>query len=135
MVEVVGSTVSAATTTSTQSTQSNTSARPVDLSNYEAGRLVGQGAYGRVLVSKEKSSGRHVAIKEVSKDQIAELGKIRHIFREKELLNEMNHPMVIKLYGTTQDDKNLYFVFESCKNGDLANLIQLRGRCATRPFN
>ena len=42
-----------------------------------------------------------VAIKSVNKDQIEKLGKQRHIFREKDLLNEMNHPFIIKLIATT----------------------------------
>merc|ERR1719336_3632190 len=38
----------------------------------------------------------------------------------------MNHPFIIKLLGTTKDETNLYFVFENCTGGDLANLIQER---------
>ena len=40
----------------------------------------------------------------------------------------MDHPFIIKLLGTTKDDKNLYFVFENCIGGDLAQLIQERGK-------
>ena len=64
-----------------------------------------------------------VAIKEVNQKQIIGLGKQRHIFREKELLNEMDHPFIIKLLGTTKDDTNLYFIFENCSRGDMAGLI------------
>ena len=42
-----------------------------------------------------------MAIKSVSREQISKLGKERHVFREKDLLNEMNHPFVIKLIATT----------------------------------
>ena len=30
---------------------------------------------------------------------------------------------IIKLIATTMDHENLYFIFENCENGDLANLI------------
>ena len=59
------------------------------------------------------------------------LGKKRHIFREKTILNEMSHPFIIKLLGTTMDDKFLYFIFETCKNGDLANLLEKRCKYLT----
>ena len=36
----------------------------------------------------------------VSKDYVAKLGKIKHVFREKDLLNEMDHPFIIKLKDT-----------------------------------
>ena len=67
-----------------------------------------------------------MAIKTVSKDQITKLGKTRHVFREKDLLTELDHPFIIKLMGTTMDEQNLYFVFENCENGDLNDLITKR---------
>jgi serine/threonine protein kinase len=54
-----------------------------------------------VRLGKIKATGDVVAIKSVNKDQIEKLGKQRHIFREKDLLNEMNHPFIIKLIATT----------------------------------
>jgi len=54
------------------------------------------------------------------------LGKTKHVFREKELLNELDHPFIIKLIATTMDNDNLYFVFENCENGDFADLINKR---------
>lgn len=98
------------------------------MENYSLGPVVGQGAYGKVQLATEIATGRSVAIKQVSKKQITELGKQRHIFRERDLLNEMDNPFIIKLLGTSQDDENLYFIFENCGNGDLADLIQLRSK-------
>ena len=92
------------------------------------GQVLGQGAYGRVILATDKNSNEVVAIKEVNQKQITDLGKTRHIFRERDLLNEMNHPFIIKLLGTTKDETNLYFVFENCTGGDLANLIQERSK-------
>ena len=98
------------------------------LANYTKGQVLGQGAFGKVFLATDNTSKQTVAIKEVSKKQIQELGKVRHIFREKNLLNEMDHPFIIKLVGTDQDDNSLFFIFENCANGDLANLIQQRGK-------
>ena len=98
----------------------------VQISEYNKGKVVGQGAFGKVMLATEIATGKEVAIKEVDQDTISKLGKTRHIFREKNLLNEMDHPFIIKLLGTTMDDANLYFIFESCRNGDLANLLEKR---------
>lgn len=38
----------------------------------------------------------------------------------------MDHPFIIKLIATTMDEDNLYFVFENCENGDLADLLNKR---------
>ena len=37
----------------------------VSISDYDIGKFLGEGAYGRVLLGKEKTTGREVAIKEV----------------------------------------------------------------------
>ena len=73
----------------------------VQISEYQKGKVLGQGAFGKVMLAKEIATGREVAIKEVDQATIAKLGKTRHIFREKNLLNEMDHPFIIKLIGTT----------------------------------
>ena len=112
---------------STSSTSSTVS-RSTNLENYSLGQVLGQGAYGKVILSKEIATQRTVAIKEVNKKQIISLGKSRHIFREKDLLFEMDNPFIIKLLGTTQDENNLYFVFENCAKGDLSGLIQERSK-------
>lgn len=124
MVEQNSSIASAASGTSTNSTKS----AQTSLDMYDLGNVVGQGAYGKVILAKEKATGRNVAIKEVSKKQILDLGKKRHIFRERDLLNEMDHNFIVKLLGTAQDEENIYFVFENCAQGDLAGLIQERSK-------
>ena len=60
----------------------------VQISEYQKGKVVGQGAFGKVMLAKEIATGNEVAIKEVDQATIAKLGKTRHIFREKNLLKQ-----------------------------------------------
>jgi serine/threonine protein kinase len=53
------------------------------------GKVLGQGAFGKVMLSRIKATGEIVAIKIVSKDLITKLGKTRSVFREKDLLTEL----------------------------------------------
>lgn len=76
-----------------------------------------------MLLSKHKQTGQVVAVKQISKKQIMELGKMRSVFRERDLLKELNHPFIIKLLGVDMDDQWLYFIFEVCENGDLSDLL------------
>lgn len=46
-----------------------------------------------------------------------------NVFRERDLLRELNHPNIIKQYFTFQDDTNLYYVFEYASRGCLTKLI------------
>ena len=75
--------------------------RKIDLNDYEydKNKIVGEGAYGKVILGKHKKTGQIAAIKQISKQQIEELGKVRSIFRERDLLLELDHPLIIKLLG------------------------------------
>lgn len=77
-----------------------------------------------VNLATEKDTGIIVAIKSVSREQVSSLGKERHIFREKELLNSLEHPTIIKLLKTFKDDQQLYFVFEHASNGTLDDFVK-----------
>ena len=58
MVEAQHSVASTASSASTKSSQTN-------LEDYEMGKKVGEGAYGQVILAKEKATGKPVAIKTV----------------------------------------------------------------------
>lgn len=75
--------------------------KATSLEDYDVGKKVGEGAYGQVSLGTNKESGQKVAIKSVSQAQIMKLGKQRHIYRERDLLRQMDHPFIIKLHGTT----------------------------------
>lgn len=68
-----------------------------------------------------------VAIKTVNKEQTVQRGKEEAIMREKNLLTSLKHPNIIELLTTAQDEKNLYFIFESGTNGTLDDLIKSTG--------
>ena len=63
---------------------------------------IGQGAYGKVFLGKDKLTDKMVAIKSVNKEYILKIGKKRHVYREKRLLSELQHPFIIKLISTFQ---------------------------------
>jgi serine/threonine protein kinase len=70
------------------------------IDDYNLGNILGRGAYGLVNLATEKATGKVVALKSVSMNQILEFGKMRHIIREKELLNSLDHSSIIQLITT-----------------------------------
>jgi serine/threonine protein kinase len=67
---------------------------------YQILRDLGQGAYGKVYLAKDKLTDKIVAVKSVNKQQILELDKKRHVYREKNLLSSLQQPFIIKLITT-----------------------------------
>ena len=75
-----------------------------EIGDFEIGGLLGEGAYGKVNLATEKKTQRQVAIKEVNKQKISDVGLTHHIFREKTILIALKeHPNIIELITTCQD--------------------------------
>lgn len=47
---------------------------------------------------------------------------------EKSILAKIDHPFLIKLNKSFQDEKKLYFVLEYCPGGELFNLLAIKDK-------
>ena len=63
-----------------------------------------------------------------SQSEIIRLKQVDHIMSEKAILQAINHPMIITLYGTSQDDLHLYMYMEFVSGGDLFSHLRRAGR-------
>ena len=87
--------------------------------DFELKDVVGQGAFGIVRIAEHKDSKKMYAIKIMKKTDIIELGQQRNVFNEKEILFDCEHPFILKLYKTFQDEKNLYLLTDYITGGTL----------------
>lgn len=49
--------------------------------------------------------------------------KKENFLNEIDILKTLDHPNIIKLYATHEDDMNYYLVFEICRGGELFDTI------------
>jgi serine/threonine protein kinase len=47
---------------------------------------------------------------------------------EKAILSSIDHPFLVKLKASFQDEKKLYFVLEYCPGGELFGLLSLKDK-------
>lgn len=87
-------------------------------------RLIGKGAHSIIKLARCNVNFRQYAIKECSKNRIARFHKVQNLVREKDILNSLDHPNIIRLENTYQDENYLYFCLEYHPIGDLAQLIR-----------
>eukprot|EP00004_Rigifila_ramosa_P024182 TRINITY_DN6939_c0_g1_i1.p1 TRINITY_DN6939_c0_g1~~TRINITY_DN6939_c0_g1_i1.p1 ORF type:complete len:534 (+),score=94.37 TRINITY_DN6939_c0_g1_i1:191-1603(+) len=92
--------------------------------DFEFGRVLGEGAFGQVVLATEKSSGNKYAIKMVEKMHVIKEKKTETVKREKAILDILVHPFVVRLYYTFQDETTLYFVIELAEHGELLDLLR-----------
>jgi calcium-dependent protein kinase len=81
---------------------------------------IGQGSYGTVTRGTHKSTGCVRAIKTISKSQVKNIERFR---QEISIMKHMDHPNIIKLFETFEDNRNIYLVMELCTGGELFDRI------------
>lgn len=80
---------------------------------------LGEGAYATVRSAIHLPSGKKVAFKTYSPDQLDERDKILTIYREIDIINKLNHPNICMLYETIQTRNHLHLVLEHCGTDNL----------------
>ena len=93
------------------------------LKRYTLTKKVGSGAYGHVWKVTDRKSGETLALKKIF-DAFQHSTDAQRTFREITLLNELDHPNVVKLKQVirAENDKDLYLVFDYME-ADLHNAI------------
>jgi serine/threonine protein kinase len=95
---------------------------------YHIGRVLGKGAYGKVLLGLHRLSRKLCAVKSISKAKISDLINLQKLKNEIFIHRQLRHPNVCKLLETIDiDTHNLIFI-ELCRGGDLLHYIRRRRR-------
>lgn len=89
-------------------------------------KILGEGAFGKVKLSKHKATGLQRAVKIISKANMskAEENSLRN---EIEILRNLDHPHILKVYEYFSDKNNIYIVTEYCSGGELFDRIVKAG--------
>lgn len=83
--------------------------------NYDLKEQLGSGNYGTVQCCLHRESGDIRAVKILRKEKIQE-----ESFRnEIDTLKELDHPNILKIHESFEDDKNYFVVTEYCDGGEL----------------
>ncbi|SOS77369.1 calcium-dependent protein kinase 2 [Plasmodium sp. gorilla clade G1] len=81
---------------------------------------LGQGTYGCVYKGIDKVTNQLYAIKEEKKDR---LKNINRFFQEIEIMKKLDHPNIVKLYETYENDNYIYLIMELCSGRELFDSI------------
>ena len=90
-----------------------------NLSFYKYGRLIGQGAFGKVNLGLNVLSGRVVAIKSFKKKNFdTKKDFIKKITYETNLMKKLNHKNITKILEMSEDDKYILIIMEYINGGN-----------------
>jgi len=116
-----------------------------ELEDLETKCTIGVGAFGRVNLvktktkvkmssfkegqeteakSSERKETKTYALKILPKSFIVENGLQDHVLNEKKIMEELNHPFIIRFHSAMQDDRNIYFLLEVLLGGELFKFLR-----------
>lgn len=98
---------------------------------YQLNEQLGVGGMGTVFRSIDTQTQKIVAIKQLKPEIISE-AQIERFIREGEALRELNHPNIVKMLDSIEEDGDHYLVMEYINGGDLKSLIEQNGAMGYR---
>ncbi|KAF4118662.1 cAMP-dependent protein kinase catalytic subunit PRKX [Onychostoma macrolepis] len=105
-----------------------TTNRTYTLDDLDTIATVGTGTFGRVFLVKDKKTRGFFALKAMKIPDVIRLKQEQHVHNEKEVLTEVNHPFLVRLFWTHHDDRFLYMLMEYVNGGELFSYLRSRGR-------
>jgi len=86
-------------------------------------RIIGVGAFGRVWLVSHRTRKTVYALKVMEKKEIVAKKMTKGVMREKNVLASVEHPFIVGLVSTFQDDYRVYMLQNYVQGGELLGLI------------
>jgi len=98
------------------------------LDDYILKDTLGTGSFGRVRLVQFKKDNQYYALKMLKKSEVIYLKQVDHIKMEKAILEVIEHPFIVNLFGSFQDPMNLYLMMEYVIGGEFFSHLRKAGR-------
>jgi len=96
----------------------------LQLTDFVILRTLGTGSFGRVRLVQYKATGQYYAMKILKKSEVVRLKQVEHVNNERSILSLCDHPFLVKLFGTFQDNANLYVIMEYVVGGEVFSYLK-----------
>ncbi|XP_020091910.1 serine/threonine-protein kinase tricorner-like isoform X2 [Ananas comosus] len=93
------------------------------VADFEVLTKIGKGAFGEVMICREKTTSHVYAMKKLKKSDMLRRGQVEHVRAERNFLAEIDSDFIVKLYCSFQDSEYLYLIMEYLPGGDMMTLL------------
>ncbi|TYZ65344.1 hypothetical protein PybrP1_012668 [[Pythium] brassicae (nom. inval.)] len=97
------------------------------IDDFELLSVIGQGAFGRVLLVRHIATSKIHAMKMISKRVLIERESVHYIRTERDIMTKILHPFVISLTYAFQTESKVYLVMDYQPGGELFSYLREEG--------
>jgi serine/threonine protein kinase len=97
----------------------------IKFEDFEILKLLGQGSFGNVFLVKQKINEKLFAMKVLNKEKIYKSKQVNQTKTEREILEKLDNPFIVKLYFAFQTKNRLFLVTEFIQGGELFEQIKI----------
>lgn len=101
--------------------QEDKARKPISIDDFDICSMLGKGSYGKVLKVRKKDDGQFYALKIMRKDAIT---KPREVMSERAVLQQVDHPFVVRLVNAFQTPSKLCLVLSYLPGADLKHHLK-----------
>ena len=98
-------------------------------------KLIGEGAFGKVMLVKNQLNDGIYAMKVISKKLLKKKNHISYMKSERAILTKAKHPFVVALRFAFQSEKRLFLVMDYLSGGELFFHLRKRGTVHTYSYH
>lgn len=100
----------------------------IEMKDLEMVRIIGAGTFGKVWLCTRKGTDEAYALKTQVKKQLIEYNQAEGVIREKNIMEKLDHPFIIKMVSSFKDEYKLYMLLKLYQGGELQTVIHTSHR-------
>jgi len=95
--------------------------------HFDVLKLIGEGAFGKVTLVRNRINDKVYAMKSISKKLLIKKNHISYMKSEREILTKVVHPFIVSLKFAFQSERRLFLVMDYLSGGELFFHLKRRG--------
>ncbi|XP_032806145.2 serine/threonine-protein kinase 32B-like isoform X2 [Petromyzon marinus] len=96
----------------------------VNFDHFQILRAIGKGSFGKVCIVQKRDTRTMYAMKYMNKQVCIERDEVRNVFRELQIMQELEHTFLVNLWYSFQDEEDMFMVVDLLLGGDLRYHLQ-----------
>ncbi|KAM5272460.1 serine/threonine-protein kinase 32B isoform 2-T2 [Ctenodactylus gundi] len=96
----------------------------VNFDHFQILRAIGKGSFGKVCIVQKRDTRKMYAMKYMNKQKCIERDEVRNVFRELQIMQGLEHPFLVNLWYSFQDEEDMFMVVDLLLGGDLRYHLQ-----------